>query len=61
MAVSEEKRRISISLPLDLLKDLTLFAFDHGTTKSEIAEEAIIDYMSKTRKAERNRDQDQDK
>lgn len=58
MAVSEEKRRVSISLPLDVLKDLTMFAFDQGSTKSEIAEEAIIDYMSKTRKAEQNQDQD---
>ena len=49
MAVSEAKRRVSISLPLSVLKDLTMFAFDRGETKSEIAEEAIIDFMSRQR------------
>lgn len=58
MAVSEEKRRVSISLPLDVLKDLTMFAFDRGATKSEIAEEAIIDYMSSQRNGENSQDKD---
>lgn len=60
MAVSESKRRVSFSLPVDVLKDLTMFAFDRGLTKSEIAEEAIIDYMSEQRKAGQNREK-QDK
>lgn len=50
MAVSDEKKRIQVTLPLDIWRELDKFAKSRGVAKSSMAAIAISEFLERNAK-----------
>lgn len=52
MAVAEEKKRIQVTLPLEIWRDLDDYAKSRGVAKSSMAAIAIAEFLERVKEQE---------